>query len=193
MSADDIKLPPMPNLSAAEDWEAAIHAWGIAAIQADRASRAAVANSLAPGYLSDDLPTLRKRVSALCGLVSAKEAQCSHLARELAELRASTNPDLLASEREANAILTDELERLHAAPSPQGDAGWMLIEEDAPIDVPMDTSVLLAWWDDWSEEWQIEANYAGSDRGGWRHGRATHWMPLPDPPAARSTPAKGGE
>jgi len=39
MSADDIKLPPMPNLSAAEDWEAAIHAWGIAAIQADRASR----------------------------------------------------------------------------------------------------------------------------------------------------------
>lgn len=40
MSADDIKLPPMPDFSDSEDWEAAIHAWGIAAIQADRASRA---------------------------------------------------------------------------------------------------------------------------------------------------------
>lgn len=89
-----------------------------------------------------------------------------------------------------------QADRASRAPSPQGDAGWMLIEEDAPIDVPLDTAVLLAWWDDWSEEWRIEANYAGSKRGGWRHGRATHWMPLPAPPAARgarSTPAKGGE
>lgn len=81
-----------------------------------------------------------------------------------------------------------------AAPSPQGDA-WMRIEEDAPVDVPLDTPVLLAWWDEWSSEWKIEVNYAGSERGGWRHGRATHWQPLTAPPidAARSTPTKGGE
>ncbi|GAA4322039.1 hypothetical protein GCM10023144_01700 [Pigmentiphaga soli] len=62
---------------------------------------------------------------------------------------------------------------------------WMPIEEDAEVDCPLDTPVLLAWWDEWSGEWKIEANYAGSDRGGWRHGRATHWMPLPAPPATR--------
>ncbi|GAA0531209.1 hypothetical protein [Pigmentiphaga daeguensis] len=102
----------------------------------------------------------------------------------------SATADYYTAEQLRAAVLADRASR---APSPQGDAGWMLIEEDAPIDVPLDTAVLLAWWDDWSEEWKIEANYAGSERGGWRHGRATHWMPLPAPPAARSTPAKGGE
>lgn len=62
------------------------------------------------------------------------------------------------------------------------DNGWMRIEEDAPIDVPLDTDVHLAWWDEWSESWRQEINHAGSERGGWRHGRATHWRPLPAPP-----------
>lgn len=72
-----------------------------------------------------------------------------------------------------------------AAPAEQGEPnGWRCIEEDAEVDVPLDTDLLLAWWDEWSEAWKIEANYAGSERGGWRHGRATHWMPLPAPPSA---------
>lgn len=60
---------------------------------------------------------------------------------------------------------------------------WMLIEEDAPIDVPLDTPVLLAWWNDWTGAWEMEVGHAGSERGGWRHGRATHWRPTPPPPA----------
>lgn len=60
---------------------------------------------------------------------------------------------------------------------------WMLIEEDAAVDAPLDTTVLLAWQD--GGEWRIESGWVGSDRGGWRHGRATHWKPLPEPPAAR--------
>lgn len=65
---------------------------------------------------------------------------------------------------------------------PRDDSVWMLIEEDAPIDAPLDVTVLLAWWDEWSGAWRFETGYAGSERGGWRHGRATHWRPLPAPP-----------
>ena len=67
---------------------------------------------------------------------------------------------------------------------------WMLIEEDAAVDAPLDTPVLLAWWDDWSAEWKIEVNFAGSERGGWRHGRATHWKPQPKPPTSRAAQEK---
>lgn len=64
-------------------------------------------------------------------------------------------------------------------------SGWILIEEDAKQEVPMETPVLLGWWETWPEmEWVCEAGIAGVDRPGvgWRHGRATHWMPLPSPP-----------
>jgi len=71
---------------------------------------------------------------------------------------------------------------LTSAPPAPSVGGWRRIEEDAEVDVPLDTDLLLAWWDEWSEAWKIEANYAGSERGGWRHGRATHWMELPQPP-----------
>lgn len=66
--------------------------------------------------------------------------------------------------------------------------GWMLIEEDAPVNVPLDEPVLLAWRDEWTGKWQMEVNVAVSEYGGWRHGRATHWLPLPDPPSLRSRP-----
>ncbi len=70
--------------------------------------------------------------------------------------------------------------------------GWMLIEEDAPVDVPLDTPVLLGWWRHWPErEWVTEAGLAGSVRGGWRHGRATHWRPLPAPPDAAGSAQEG--
>jgi hypothetical protein len=69
----------------------------------------------------DDLPTLCKRFRALEAIVTAKEAQVRHLSEQLLELRSRTNPELLDSERQANAILTDEVEQLRA-------------QQDAPTD-----------------------------------------------------------
>lgn len=89
------------------------------------------------------------------------------------------------------AAVSASKEAQEAAPAAQGEpSAWHRIEEDAEVDVPLDTDLLLAWWDQWSEAWKIEANYAGSESGGWRHGRATHWMPLPAPPSAAQQ--KGG-
>ena len=53
-----------------------------------------------------------------------------------------------------------------------------------PIDTaPRDADVLLGWWQDWPErQWECAAGLAGSTKGGWLHGQATHWMPLPAPP-----------
>lgn len=54
---------------------------------------------------------------------------------------------------------------------------------------PHEVNVLLAYWDRHQDRWQIEAGMAS---WGWRrdgvsnlsrHGEATHWMPLPTPPA----------
>ena len=54
---------------------------------------------------------------------------------------------------------------------------------DMPLSaIPLDTDVHLAWWDALSESWKQEISYAGSERGGWRHGRATHWRPIPASP-----------
>lgn len=80
-----------------------------------------------------------------------------------------------------------QLERERAAPRVDAQ-DWMLIEEDAAVDAPLDTTVLLAWQD--GGEWRIESGWVGSDRGGWRHGRATHWKPLPKPPLDRTTQEK---
>lgn len=54
--------------------------------------------------------------------------------------------------------------------------------------------LLLGWWRAWPErEWTITADMAICTKGGWRHGQATHWMPLPAPPSVTSTaPQPGG-
>lgn len=58
---------------------------------------------------------------------------------------------------------------------------WM--SEWKTIDTaPMDVVILLAWEDSFLRRWEYEAGMYGSTRGGWRHGQATHWMPLPEPP-----------
>jgi hypothetical protein len=64
---------------------------------------------------------------------------------------------------------------------------------------PHEVNVLLAYWDGMMGRWQIEAGMAS---WGWRrgdvsnmsrHGHATHWMPLPEPPCRPSPPSKEGE
>lgn len=45
---------------------------------------------------------------------------------------------------------------------------------------PKDTNVLMAWRYD--GVWEIKSGWAGSTRGGWLDGQATHWLPLPAPP-----------
>lgn len=70
-------------------------------------------------------------------------------------------------------------------PAPQ----WQGIESAPP---PPNTRVLLAWRDWRDGKWLIEAApYETGERVGpysnvSRHGSATHWMPLPTPPAGGS-------
>ena len=64
---------------------------------------------------------------------------------------------------------------------------WQLIET-----APLNEDVILGWWesnDGRTYEWRIATAWAGASNtkppgmlNGWRHGRATHWMPLPEPP-----------
>lgn len=67
--------------------------------------------ALQPGAID----AARKHVNALASLAASKTEQCSDLRTELDALRAATNPELLASERAANAVLTSEVERLTRA------------------------------------------------------------------------------
>lgn len=55
---------------------------------------------------------------------------------------------------------------------------------------PHGINVLLAYWDEFTSQWKVEVGMAS---WGWRrngvsnislHGHATHWMLLPNPPAA---------
>lgn len=57
-------------------------------------------------------------------------------------------------------------------------------QEWQPIETaPADVDVLLCWWDEWPQgQWKQDLNLAICTKGGWRHGRATHWMSLPEPP-----------
>ena len=70
-------------------------------------------------------------------------------------------------------------------------AEWRPIES-----APMDTRVLLGWFETWPNlVWRMTADIAGhandmpaprpfegTRSNGWRHGQATHWIPLPQPP-----------
>ena len=53
---------------------------------------------------------------------------------------------------------------------------WQPIET-APKDV-----VLLLGWYGFGDKWETCTDYYHNSRGGWLHGQATHWMPLPEPP-----------
>lgn len=45
---------------------------------------------------------------------------------------------------------------------------------------PSDAVLILGWWH--GSVWKYACDYAHNTRGGWRHGQATHWQPLPEPP-----------
>jgi hypothetical protein len=59
------------------------------------------------------------------------------------------------------------------------------MSEWQPIETaPKDIDLLLGWWREWPERvWESSAGLAGSTKGGWLHGQATHWMPMPTPPS----------
>ena len=66
-----------------------------------------------------------------------------------------------------------------------------------PIETaPLDAIILLGWWEEWpAKQWCYAASIAGHENdkppgmsNGWRHGYATHWMPLPEPPAIGEVP-----
>jgi len=60
--------------------------------------------------------------------------------------------------------------------------GWREItEEDS---APLDVDILLGWYQEWpTREWKCSAGLYGSSKGGWIHGQATHWQPLPQGPS----------
>ena len=90
----DFELPPLPEWAdttlQGEDRDS-LFAWAEAAIEADR-------------------KTTEKQLAAYRRLVNSLESRLTDLQAKHDELKKSTNPDLLASERAANAILTEELE-----------------------------------------------------------------------------------
>lgn len=55
---------------------------------------------------------------------------------------------------------------------------WQLVDENTPSDVE-----LLLGWEGFGGKWETATDYWHSSRGKWYHGSATHWMPLPKPPA----------
>lgn len=54
-------------------------------------------------------------------------------------------------------------------------AQWQPIET-----APKNTEVLMCWRE--HDCWTYEVKEAINTRGGWMHGLATHWMPLPSAP-----------
>ncbi len=81
----------------------------------------------------------------------------------------------------------DDMAELESALSSQPVAdGWLPIGDDTP----KDTVVLLSW--KYKGNWEYEAGLYGSTRGGWLHGQATHWRPLPASPGASDIRPTGG-
>lgn len=113
-----------------------------------------------------------------------------------AYLEAATPPDAaglideLADEadlcrNETATDIADLLDRAATALRLSAGGGWRSIES-----APHGVNVLLAYWDEALGGWHMEAGMAS---WGWRrdgvsnmsaHGQATHWQPLPLPPAS---------
>lgn len=70
---------------------------------------------------------------------------------------------------------------LSTLPPAAAGGGWRPIET-----APADTDLLLGWWMEgaWltTPHWEQEVQEARNTKGGWWHGQATHWQPLPSPP-----------
>ena len=75
------------------------------------------------------------------------------------------------------------------------ESGWQKVydEFEDQFFAPADIIVLLAWEEVWPEpRWAFEVGVYRSTKGGWIHGRATHWQNLPAPPHALSTKREEG-
>lgn len=75
------------------------------------------------------------------------------------------------------------------------ESGWQKVydEFEDQFFAPADIIVLLAWEEVWPEpRWAFEVGVYRSTKGGWIHGRATHWQNLPAPPHAISTKREEG-
>lgn len=57
------------------------------------------------------------------------------------------------------------------------------MSEWKPIEsAPKDEKLLLGWFATYDGQWQQTVDLAHCTRGGWMHGQATHWLPLPQGP-----------
>lgn len=96
---NNIKLPPLPDIPADICyWD---HSEGVII---------KLLQAYATAAIEADHKTTEKQLNAYRGLVNSMETRLSHLQTQYDELKKSTDPGLLASERAANAMLTEELE-----------------------------------------------------------------------------------
>lgn len=119
----------------------------------------------------EEMLALADRIKmVLSGYIPLTGEKCQHHRDRVDCMVDACNPyarDTLL--KEAEAALRDA-----AKPA---DEGWQDIST-----APKDENVLLGWWRDWPErKWECEIELASCTKGGWRHGRATHWQPLPAP------------
>lgn len=90
--------------------------------------------------------------------------------------------------------------------APEGGTGWQSVRIEPLVDAVLallpaspwrpineakpNVAYLLGWWDEWPTPiWRTDVNFARDTRGGWWHGAATHFTPIPAPPPATSTEA----
>ncbi len=137
-------------------------------------SGAASESSLPPNKSSGDIVE-RLRLNA-CRL-SHESMDAFHMRRIRVELEAADEIERLADyEQRVGSVLQEGCGRPMTTWQDIGTA-------------PHEVNVLLAYWDEMMNRWQMEAGMAS---WGWRrdgvsnmsrHGQATHWMPLPSPPS----------
>lgn len=73
---------------------------------------------------------------------------------------------------------------------------WQIVYDDVNDEMfaLADTEYLLGWWETWPKlKWRQEVGQYRNTRGGWCHGQATHFQPLPAPPLSLPERATQGE
>lgn len=144
--------------------------------------------------LERELATLTKRYEALhrMSFMSASELCRTHHIQKCDscdDLACGDNTS--PAKRDLAALTTDRDTWRLAHDLLEADKAWRDI-----VSAPMDVPVLLGWFETWPVlVWRVTVDLAGHENdmpppapfqgtrsNGWRHGSATHWMPLPEPP-----------
>lgn len=119
MNTHDIELPPLPEWV---DWPVTVSEMSASEIKEAMQAYARTA-------IEADRKTTERQLAAYKRLVNSLESRLTDIQAQHDELKKSTNPELLASERAANAILTEELE---ADRKRRGErAGWNPVDGNA--------------------------------------------------------------